>query len=897
MPEEPTSYLGFYRQGLTSAAHRRHISVGRTAMLQDTMDTLRANAARATKHHLLFIGLRGMGKTHFLSLIEDEIAADPALAAKYLVARFPEESNRTLSFADFLLGLCEILAAAVSGEPLWAQLHAKLLTEEDDLAIVDTLVPALRKENQTRRRTLVIMLENLGEIFSRQMKDRREVAALRKFLMDSKNGCLLIATAAMQFSGITSVDEPFYDFFDVQHLDHLSEDESIDLIRKNLEWEKREDLLADFAGMRPRLLALYRMTGGNPRLTVMLSELISRDSVTRVRDQFRILLDRITPFYQDRLGSLPPQERALLETMAMMRDQEKTPASIGARMRMKTTHVSSLLKRLSVARLLRSSPHPNDKRTSRYTISEGFFDIWLAMNLSRGARERLPFLLDFFATFYPTILDRDKKRRELLAQIAATKKQPDALAALDTFSEAGTPEEKARAKLQLASVHRSMSHEKETGLLLQEAAALPLDRVGTWIVRRAQTEPATDYLTEIQDLITAWDEHRDGSLEGFIRRLKEWGEGLNFRSYSRCKLAFLEDNLSEVPAGPERILLRLKIGNVHRELAHWKEAENQLRTALAEAEQLANDAILSATLNNFAHVLYATNRLAEAEPLLRRALSVDESSCGSNHQDVVTALNNLALLLQGTNRLAEAEPLLCRALAITEAGFGLERPEVATVISNLAQFLQATNRFAEAEPLMRRALAIDETSFGPEHPTVAIRLNNLAALLQDTKRLAEAEPLIRRALAVYEASLGSDHPDVATALNNLAQLLKKTNRLAEAEPLIRRALAIDEASFGPDHPDVGVRLNNLAQLLEATNRLAEAEPLMRQSVVIFLKFTHATAHPHPHLEIALKNCRGLWREMGVTPGEIRIRLSAMLAEAGITPEQASATLGPLIESS
>jgi uncharacterized protein HemY len=162
-----------------------------------------------------------------------------------------------------------------------------------------------------------------------------------------------------------------------------------------------------------------------------------------------------------------------------------------------------------------------------------------------------------------------------------------------------------------------MSHEKETGLLLQEAAALPLDRVGEWIVQRAQTEPATDYLTEIQDLITAWDEHRDGNLEGFIRRLKEWGEGLNFRSFSRAKLAFLEDNLSEVPAGPERILLRLKIGNLHRELAQWKGAEIQLRAALAEAEQLENGNFLSVTLNSLALLLKDTNRLTEAEPLLR----------------------------------------------------------------------------------------------------------------------------------------------------------------------------------------------------------------------------------------------------------------------------------------
>ena len=103
-------------------------------------------------------------------------------------------------------------------------------------------------------------------------------------------------------------------------------------------------------------------------------------------------------------------------------------------------------------------------------------------------------------------------------------------------------------------------------------------------------------------------------------------------------------------------------------------------------------------------------------------------------------------MLRATNRLAEAEPLMRRALAIDERAFGPDHPNVAIRLNNLAQLLQATNRLAEAEPLMRRALAIDERAFGPDHPNVAIRLNNLAQLLQDTNRLAEAEPLMRRAL-------------------------------------------------------------------------------------------------------------------------------------------------------
>ena len=51
---------------------------------------------------------------------------------------------------------------------------------------------------------------------------------------------------------------------------------------------------------------------------------------------------------------------------------------------------------------------------------------------------------------------------------------------------------------------------------------------------------------------------------------------------------------------------------------------------------------------------------------MRRALAIDEKSLGPEHPNVAIRLNNLAALLQATNRLAEAEPLMRRALAIDE---------------------------------------------------------------------------------------------------------------------------------------------------------------------------------------------------------------------------------------
>jgi tetratricopeptide (TPR) repeat protein len=241
---------------------------------------------------------------------------------------------------------------------------------------------------------------------------------------------------------------------------------------------------------------------------------------------------------------------------------------------------------------------------------------------------------------------------------------------------------------------------------------------------------------------------------------------------------------------------------------------------------------------------------AEAEPLYRRALTINEASYGPDHPNVAIDLNNLADLLQATNRLAEAEPLMRRALLIDEQSYGPDHPNVARDLNNLALLLQATNRLAEAEPLMERVVRIFEISYGKEHPNVAVAFNNLAQLLKNTNRLAEAEPLYRRALAIDEASYGNEHPNVARDLNNLAQLLKATNRLAEAEPLMRRALAIDEQSYGPDHPDVAIDLNNLAQLLQATNRLAEAEPLYRRALAIFVD---SLGEDHPNSKVVRKN--------------------------------------------
>ncbi|MEM9481262.1 MAG: tetratricopeptide repeat protein [Verrucomicrobiota bacterium] len=769
---ETTSHLGLYRAHLTSPEHRRKITVARKKLVEDTLDVLRGSMSRKSKRHFLFIGPRGIGKTHLLSLVKDEIATDEELSSHYVVARFPEESNRVLSFADFLIRLCEILRDELPEETEWMNLYESLHTEEDDSLIVDQLVPHLRRTNQEKKRTILVMLENLHELFARQIKNKKDLGAMRKFFMDA-NGCLLMATAPLHFDAITNVKEPFFDFFDTQILDNLTEEETIELIRLNLEWDDKKELLATFDDLRPKLLSLYRMTGGNPRLTVMLYELIAHDSITKVRQQFEILLDRISPFYQDRLNDLPPQERAVLETMATMRDQEKTPASIAEQMRMSQPQTSALLKRLTEARYIRSTPDPKDGRRRLYNIREGFFDIWLGMNLSRGARKRIPYLLDFFTLFYPSLEERREKRRQLLEKYGGDEGfAPDAQAVLDHLSEIGDPEERAHAKLELARLRATAGEEGDAGLYLEEARALSLDKVGRWIVDHA--EASTDYLTEIEEMIECWDEHRSGDLEKFAERLIGLGQTLTYKSYSETKIDFLRDHLEEINDPEKRITVRLWIARILKELARWKEAESQLTAARDEI--LPNSDKKSTVLNNLALLLQDTNRLKEAEPLMKEALDIDRASFGDQHPHVARNLNNLATLLKATNRLKEAEPLMKEALDIDRASFGNQHPNVAIDLNNLALLLKDTNRLKEAEALMREALDIDRASFGDQHPNVARNLNNLALLLKATNRFKEAEPLMREALSIlhlFWKATGFEHPNWTTAKENYRGLLEE----------------------------------------------------------------------------------------------------------------------------
>jgi tetratricopeptide (TPR) repeat protein len=143
-----------------------------------------------------------------------------------------------------------------------------------------------------------------------------------------------------------------------------------------------------------------------------------------------------------------------------------------------------------------------------------------------------------------------------------------------------------------------------------------------------------------------------------------------------------------------------RLGNRLKAMALFREATLFFEQAMrglpedwaAQASRQQEGQRFTAFVNDYAQLLQATNRLAEAEPLMRQALAIDEQSYGPDHPDVAIRLNNLAQLLQATNRLAEAEPPMQRVIEILldfQQKTRHPHPHLNTVIQNYLQLLQA----------------------------------------------------------------------------------------------------------------------------------------------------------------------------------------------------------------
>jgi Protein of unknown function (DUF2914)/Tetratricopeptide repeat len=115
-------------------------------------------------------------------------------------------------------------------------------------------------------------------------------------------------------------------------------------------------------------------------------------------------------------------------------------------------------------------------------------------------------------------------------------------------------------------------------------------------------------------------------------------------------------------------------------------ATNDLRAILDAAEQAV-----------------AREDITSAERLLREALALQESTPGSQRDEVAKTLNNLAVVCEMTGKLGDAEKCYRRAYRIATASLPASDPFVTTSRENLEEFCKAQGLQVELPPVVAAA--------------------------------------------------------------------------------------------------------------------------------------------------------------------------------------------------
>ena len=150
-------------------------------------------------------------------------------------------------------------------------------------------------------------------------------------------------------------------------------------------------------------------------------------------------------------------------------------------------------------------------------------------------------------------------------------------------------------------------------------------------------------------------------------------------------------------------------GKIAMKNGKYDEAERLFRSAIKEADSAGKqDDIYAQSLSYLGRVYWYKAKYAEAEPLIKRAIELEEKVEGTEGTNVAAMLGSLASLYHDQGKLAEAESLFKRCLKIEEKAFGPNHREVATTVHNLARLYAAQGQFVEAEALYRRSLQIQE---------------------------------------------------------------------------------------------------------------------------------------------------------------------------------------------
>jgi len=384
-----TGTIWVFTPSRTDPKDLEYIFVQRQALLQDAVERVGESALTHHKHHQLFVGPRGTGKAHLITLIVHRLSQSEELKDRLRIAWLNEDESCS-SVLDLLLKVHSALEKRYPTE--YRQETIDPAYEMDARIAKDFIAKHLVKSLGTR--TLLIVAENLDAIFE-GLRDSGQ-KELRAFIQENPQ-LTIVASAQRLAVDLSSRKSPFFGFFQTEHLKPLEVGEATELL-KNIARLKKNDSVIEFLSTpkgRSRVRAIHHLSGGNHRIYVVLSQFISNRTIDALVEPFLKMVDELTPYYQERLRCLPPLQRKIVEFLCSC---ELTAAvkTIAKRLFTPSQTISSQLQDLRQKGYVESHQRG---RESLYDVREPLMRLSIEVK-DNNYSQPLRLLVDFLRVWY-----------------------------------------------------------------------------------------------------------------------------------------------------------------------------------------------------------------------------------------------------------------------------------------------------------------------------------------------------------------------------------------------------------------------------------------------------------------------------------------------------------------
>ncbi len=745
----------------------------RAAEYESLIEALRECSGSANTHQIV-IGPRGSGKTSLLLRVAAEVLRDAELSVRFFPIVFAEESYEVSTAGEFWLECLSRLADQAPRRDDDVDLQRtfeELRAIHDDRTLGDRCLGVLQDFADRENKRLVLIVENLNMMF-RDMGDDDAGWRLRKALQTEPR-IVLLASATSRFEQMDNPNEALYELFRVIRLHPLDREGCATL------WQT----VSGQARAPQTIQALRILTGGSPRLLMIVARFGANLSFRELMADLLDLVDDHTEYFKSHLDAFPAQERKVYLALADLW-KPANAREIAERARLGTSQCSAQLARLVDRGAVEVSG--GSARRKLYYLTERLYNIYYLMRRARGPAPLIDALIRFMEAFYST-----DKLREIGTRMAREALGFDggglALYRLAFERLVGLPSLEAHREELLSYAPPALGYAPCEFSEVSPATSAARELLGKAL---ALAESG-----RLQDAVAAWDEV-----------LRRFGE-------------------SDAPADREQVSLALvnkgkalsQLGNADEALAVWDEvvrrfgADDGKGHPEAVAAALASKGRMLGNLNRHTGALAAWNEVA------RR---YGKSPAPALQTPVANALLGTAVALNALNRPREA----LRACGKMLERFGKtdspeHHAELAVAMVVRGHSLIALNRVDEA---INAWSAVVERFGRSDSPRileqVASAHANIGAGLFRSGRLEEALAAFDGVVRSYTAS---DAPVlrevVAYCFVNRGDVLAALKREAEALSSWEEAIRRFRAGGLPDVavPHCNALMNKAAALYNA----------------------------------------------------------------------------------